>query len=60
MKETKVIFQDPESRLFEINKLGSNEPEQKLTEAEFQKLEQLMPGTRWIVIRWEKPPKQNK
>lgn len=59
MKETKIAFQDPDSKLFEINRLGSGEPEQKLTKEEFQKLESLMPDVNWIVIQWVKPKTLN-
>lgn len=55
MKEVKIAFEDPDSRLFEINRLGSNEAQQKLTKEEFKKLELLMPEVNWIVIQWVKP-----
>lgn len=54
MKETRIAFQDPDSRLFEINKLG-NAPQQRLTALEYLKLQKLMPNTKWITITWVSP-----
>jgi hypothetical protein len=58
-KKIKVAFQDPDTRLFEINKLGSNDPELSLTDDEYLKLQKLMPNTKWITIQWVKPPTKN-
>lgn len=59
-KELKVAFQDPDSRLFEINRMGSKEPAQKLSEEDFKKLQSLMPTVSWIIVQWVKPNTNNK
>jgi hypothetical protein len=54
--QIKIAFQDPDSRLFEINRLGSKEPAQVLSEEQFRKLQSLMNNTKWIIVQWAKPP----
>ncbi len=54
--QLKIVFEDPDSGLFEIHKPGSPERGQSLTEQEFRTLQSLMPDTKWILIRWVKPP----